>query len=121
MKICITAEGDNLDAPVDARFGRCNYFIIVDAETLEFEAVKNVYQDAGGGVGIQTAKLMSDKGVELVLSGNIGPNAFETLKAAGIKVVNGISGTVKDVIEQYKKGEIKTKENPNVDSHFGMN
>ena len=119
MKICITAQGDNLDAQVDPRFGRCSYFVIADTETLEFEAVENPSMSAMGGAGVQSGQLMSSKNVKAVLTGNVGPNAFATLQAAGIEVITGVSGSIKEVIEKYKNGEFKPRSGPSVDSHFG--
>lgn len=104
MKICITSEGNNLDANVDQRFGRCAYFIIYDTEKDTFEAMPNKNISGMGGVGIQNATMMTEKGVEVILTGNIGPNASRVLSEAGIKVITGISGKVKDVIENFKKG-----------------
>ncbi|OQX52867.1 MAG: dinitrogenase iron-molybdenum cofactor biosynthesis protein [Candidatus Omnitrophica bacterium 4484_213] len=120
MKICITSQGDNLESFVDPRFGRCLHFIIIDPETLEFEAVQNPSLVAGGGAGIQSAQLMVDKGVEAVLTGNVGPNAFATLQTAGIKIISGVRGKVSEAIEKYKKGELKPTDNPSVDRKFGM-
>ena len=119
-KICVTSQGDNLDSQVDPRFGRCQYFIIADTETLEFEAIKNPNIDAMGGAGIQSGQLITSKGVKAVLTGNVGPNAFQTLQAAGIDVITGISDTVKDAVEKYKKGELKPTQGPSVGSKFGM-
>ncbi len=120
MKIGITSTGENLDADVDQRFGRCKYFLIVDADSMEFEVLSNENAMASGGAGIQTAQTIAKTGVESVVTGNVGPNAFQTLSAAGIKVFTGASGTIKESIEKYKKGELKETESPNVDSHSGM-
>ncbi len=119
-KICVTSQGDNLNSQVDSRFGRCRYFIIADVKTLEFEAVENSNINGMGGVGVQSGQLMANKGVRAVLTGNIGPNAFQTLQAAGIEMVTGVSGTIKEAIEKYNKGEIKPNQKPSVDSHFGI-
>jgi len=119
MKICITSQGDNLDSAVDPRFGRCQYFVIADIETMDFESILNPNIDSSGGAGIQSGQLISEKQVKAVLTGNVGPNAFQTLKAAGIDVISGVSGTVKEAIEQYKNNNFKTTDGPSVDSHFG--
>ena len=112
MKICITSQGDNLNARVDPRFGRCQYFLIVDTDTLECEAVKNPNIDAMGGAGIQSGQVMVNKHVRAVVTGNVGPNAFQTLHTAGIVVITGASGIVKEAIEKYKKGELKPTDEP---------
>ena len=120
MKIAVTAKGDELDAEVDPRFGRCQYFVIVDPDTMEFEALENQSAMATGGAGPQAAQAISKMGVEAVMTGNVGPNAFQALEAAGIKVMTGASGTVKDMIEKYKSGGLAETKAPNVGSHSGM-
>lgn len=119
MKICITSQGDSLDSDIDPRFGRAQYFIIINVETMEFEAIKNPNVDGTGGVGIQSAQLMAGKCAKVVLTGNCGPNAFHTLEAAGIDVITGMSGKVKDVAEEYKSGGFKPAQSPSVDDKFG--
>ncbi len=121
MKICVTSQGDSLDSVVDPRFGRCQYFIIVDIDSLEFETVQNPGIAAGGGAGIQSAQLVANKDVEVILTGNVGPNAYQTLQAAGVKIIVGATGTVREAIEQYKKGGFTSSTGgPNVSAHFGM-
>ncbi|MDD3792087.1 MAG: NifB/NifX family molybdenum-iron cluster-binding protein [Candidatus Bathyarchaeota archaeon] len=120
MKICISAMENNLDAQLDPRFGRCAYFIIVDTETMQFEAVSNDAASTGGGAGIKAAQTVVSKGVKAVITGNVGPNAFEALSAAGIEIVTGASGTVKDVIEKFKKGQFKKTTSPTVNEHAGL-
>jgi len=120
MKICITSEGDNLESKVDPRFGRCQYFVVVDTDTMQFEAIKNPNMDSMGGAGIQSGQLISEKGVEAVVTGNVGPNAYQTLNAAGVLIITGASGKINEVIEKYKKEGFKSTNGPSVDSHFGM-
>jgi predicted Fe-Mo cluster-binding NifX family protein len=120
MKICITARGDNLQAAVDPRFGRCRYFVFYDMETDELEAQENSGVLEAGGVGVLSAQNISAAGAETVLTGNVGPNAFQTLKAAGIAVITDVSGTVADAIQGYKDGKLKATQNPTVGSRFGM-
>jgi predicted Fe-Mo cluster-binding NifX family protein len=120
MKIAISANGQNLDAEVDPRFGRCQYFIIADTETEEFEALDNASATAAGGAGISAAQMIVKKGVEAVLTGNCGPNAHQVLSPAGIKVITGVSGKVKDAIAEYKLGTYTAAQQANVPDHFGM-
>jgi predicted Fe-Mo cluster-binding NifX family protein len=120
MKIGISSTGEDLNADVDPRFGRCKYFLFVDTDTMDFEAVSNESAMASGGAGIQAAQTVAKEGVKTIITGNMGPNAFQTLSAAGIKVFTGANGTVKEVVEKYKKGELKETEAPNVGSHHGM-
>jgi predicted Fe-Mo cluster-binding NifX family protein len=75
---------------------------------------------AGGGAGISTAQTIASKGLEAVLTGNCGPNAYQVLSAAGIKVVTGVSGKVRAAIQDYKSGKLKASSQPNVAGHFGM-
>jgi len=120
MKVAVTSSEPDLDAQVDPRFGRAQYLLVVDSETLEFEAVPNPNTSAGGGAGIQTAQLIASKGAEAVLTGNCGPNAFRTLEAAGIKVYVGVSGTVRDALESLKGGSLSAAPGPSVSGHFGI-
>ena len=120
MKICITSQGATLDAATDPRFGRCQYFIIADTDTLEFEAIQNPNIESMGGAGIQSGQLVATKQVKAIITGNVGPNAFQTLQAANVDVVVGASGTVEEVIEKYKKGDLKSTEGPSVNSKFGV-
>jgi predicted Fe-Mo cluster-binding NifX family protein len=120
MRICVSSAANSLDASVDPRFGRCPYFIIVDSETMQFEAVPNVASGAMGGAGIKAAQTIAGKGVKVLITGNVGPNAFQALSAAGIKIVTGAYGTVREVVEKYKRGELKETGGPTVGGHFGM-
>lgn len=119
MKLCITSLGETLDSRVDPKFGRCKYFILVDSETGEFNVIDNSGINAGGGAGIKAGQLISENKAQAVLTGNVGPNAFQTLSAAKIEVITGVSGTVQDAIEKYKTGELKPDKEPSVGSHFG--
>jgi predicted Fe-Mo cluster-binding NifX family protein len=107
MKICVTSTGPTMDASVDPRFGRCQYFVFVDSETMEYEAIPNPSIGASSGAGIQAAQTVADKGAGVVITGQVGPNAIETLGATNISIVTGASGTVNDAIEQYKSGRLQ--------------
>jgi predicted Fe-Mo cluster-binding NifX family protein len=118
-KIAVTSTGPTLDDTVEPRFGRCAYFLIIDSDGLDFEPMENPNIALGGGAGIQSAQLMANKGVSVVLTGNCGPNAFQTFGAAGIQVITGITGQVRKAVERFKAGELSPISGPSVQSHFG--
>ncbi len=120
MKIAITSSGDNLDSQMDPRFGRCQYFMIVDPDTMDFEAMQNESAMASGGAGIQAAQTIVNVGINAVITGNVGPNAFEVLSAAGIETMTGASGTVRHALELYKSGSLQSAAGATVSSHAGM-
>ena len=120
MKIAVSSKSNNLDSEIDPRFGRCSYFLIVDTDTMCFESISNESSMASGGAGIQAAQTVAKTGAKAVVTGNMGPNAFQTLSAAGIMVFTGATGTIKEAIEKYKKGELKKIESASVGSHFGL-
>jgi predicted Fe-Mo cluster-binding NifX family protein len=120
MKIAVTSSGPSLDAMVEARFGRCAYFLVIDPGTMSFEAIENPNISLGGGAGTQSAQLIVKNGASVVLTGNCGPNAFRTFSAAGIKIITGVSGRVEEAVNQFKKGSFSTSIAPNVENHFGM-
>jgi predicted Fe-Mo cluster-binding NifX family protein len=120
MKVAVSATGSNLDAAVDPRFGRCSTFVLVETDDMSFEVVENGSSALPGGAGIQAAQLVARKGVKTVLTGNCGPNAHQTLKAAGIGVFLGCEGTISEAVESYKMGRLRGAATPNVASHSGM-
>jgi len=120
MKICVTSQGEGLGSLVDPRFGRCAFFVIVDTDTMQSEAISNENAQTAGGAGIRSGQLMADKGIKIVLTGNVGPNAFQTLNAAGIQIITGASGTVKDAVELFKKGDMNPTQNPTSDPKSGL-
>jgi predicted Fe-Mo cluster-binding NifX family protein len=117
--ICVSATANNLDAALDTRFGRCAYFLIIDPQSMQYTAIPNNGPDATGGAGIQAAQLIADSGAKTVITGNVGPNAFKALSAAGIDIVTGASGPIRDVVERFKKGEYGKTTAPTVSGHHG--
>ena len=108
MKICITSLGNNLKSKLDPRFGRCFYILVVDTETQEVKAIENEGTHAARGAGINTAQIVSDLGCPVVLTGNVGPNAFQVLKAAGIKIFTAESNqTGEEVLKSYNEGRLE--------------
>ena len=107
MKIAITATGSDLQAQIDPRFGRTQYFIFIDLDTMDFEAVENTSIAAAHGAGIQSGQLMSSKGVTAIITGSVGPNAYQTLSAAGIQIYQSKECTVAQAIDAYKNGKLQ--------------
>ena len=120
MKIAVSSSGNDLDSQVDPRFGRCAYFVIVETDDMGFEAFENGSIALGGGAGIQAAQFVASKGAKAVITGNVGPNAVQTLSAAGVETFVGQSGAVREAIERYTKGKINSTSTPNVADHYGM-
>src|SRR4030042_1063631 len=121
MKICVTSTGPGLDSEMDPRFGRCQYFLFVDLETRGCEAVENPNIGASGGAGIQSAQLVANRGVEALITGQVGPNAYTTLQAGKVRIITGVAGKVRDLLEKYEKGELTSSaQGPPVQAHFGM-
>jgi len=106
MKIAISSMGRDLSAQIDPRFGRCAYFVIVDTDDMSFEAFDNENIALGGGAGIQAAQFVASKGAKVVITGNCGPNAVRTLSAAGVEVIVGQKGTIRETIDNYKEGNL---------------
>jgi len=108
MKVVITAAGPSLDAQVEPRFGRAPYFVLVDTDTMNLiEAIENPFIGQMSGVGVQAAQFIADKGVEAVITGNVGPKAFEGLRLAGIPVYTVVGGTVRQAAEKFKQGALQ--------------
>ena len=120
MKIAISSSGNHWNAQLDPRFGRCAYFLIVDPAEMRFEAFDNQSAVLGGGAGIQAAQFLVDKNVSAVITGHVGPNAVQTLAAAGIEIFADQYGSIEEVVNRYKGGALKPITESIVGSHFGM-
>lgn len=107
MKIALSSSGKTLEDNLDLRFGRCKYFLIYDTETEELVTLENQAQYAGGGAGIAAAQQIIDESVEVLITGHLGPNAFDMLIDSGIKAYKGYSIPSCYLIEKYNKGELK--------------
>ncbi len=119
MKIAVTSTGRTLQDPMDPRFGRAAFILIIDTDTMEFECIDNTPNiNAFKGAGIQSAGMISDRGAEVLLTGYCGPNAFRTAQAAGIKVVSDVSGTGEEAVKQFLAGSLTYSNTPNADGHW---
>lgn len=120
MKIALSCVGKEINDMLDSRFGRCSYFLIYDSEQELVNAVENKGQSAGGGAGISAAQQMIDNDVEAVITGNMGPNAYNLICSSGIKVYRCAPVSCREAIDLFKDGkleEITAAGSP----HMGMN
>lgn len=120
MKVAVASSGAELDAPMDPRFGRCPWFVIVDTDSMEFEAVENPGPQMGSGAGIQAAQLVGDAGADAVVAGNYGPNAAQALQAGGIRMFQGAGMTVRQAAQAAAAGQLQEIADATVDSKTGM-
>ena len=120
MNIAVSSTTNTLEGEIDQRFGRCRYFLIIDSETLEFTVIDNESAMTSGGAGIKAAETIVQSNAEVVITGNIGPNAFQILSAGNITMYTGVTGRIKKSIDQYKQGELQETTHATVGSHAGM-
>jgi len=119
MKIAITAQGKELSSEIDLRFGRAKWIIVVDSETGDFAAHDNVVNlNAVQGAGIQTGQNIANLDVEVVITGNVGPNAFKTLNTGGVKIFLAQKQTVQEALDLFKVGKLKEVGGANVEEHW---
>jgi predicted Fe-Mo cluster-binding NifX family protein len=119
MKVAISSVGNTLDSAVDPRFGRAAQFVLVDTDTGEHETISNAQSSgAAQGAGIQAAQTVSSHGAEYLITGHCGPKAFRALKAAGVKVIIGVEGTVAEAVEMLKNGEVQPTDGADVEGHW---
>lgn len=114
-KIAVTSEGPSMQDMVDPRFGRAGGFVVVDPETMQHEYVDNgKSQSMAHGAGIQAAQTIADSGAQVLLTGYVGPKAFDALKAAGIKVIQNLDNmSVEQAVQRYKSGDVQYADQPN--------
>ena len=120
MKIVVTSNGADLDGPASPIFGRCPAFVFVDTETMSFETVENPAVAAGGGAGVQAAQFVVGRGAQAVVTGNVGPNAFDVFGAADVPIYLFGGGTVRQAVEAYKVGQLPVSAGASVSDHAGV-
>ena len=119
MIVAVTAQSDDPQSDIDPRFGRAQFFHIINTEDGALEVVDNSKSvNTMQGAGIQAAETLSKHKVEVLLTGHCGPKAFRTLNAAGIKIVIGVEGKITDAVDKFKKGEFKYTDSPDVEAHW---
>lgn len=107
MKIAVSAAGKTIEDLLDMRFGRCEYFQIHDTESGDIKVLENTGQKASGGAGIAASNQLVDENIDVIITGNLGPNAFEIIEKSGVKSYKCSSIAVGEAIEKYKSGELE--------------
>jgi predicted Fe-Mo cluster-binding NifX family protein len=120
MKVVVSAVQEGLDVEVSPVFGRCPVYVFVDSDTMEFEAVPNPAMSAAGGAGIQAAQFAVSKGAQAVLTGNVGPNAFNVLRQAGVAIYPVSGRTVRQGVEALISGQLQPVSAATSGMHGGM-
>ncbi len=120
MKVVVTSNGAGLDAAASPVFGRCRLYVFVDTDSMEVEAVENPAMNAAGGAGIQAAQFVVEQGAEAVITGNVGPNAYNVFLAADVPVYLFQGETVRDAVASFKKDQLGTAGGATGPAHAGM-
>lgn len=120
MKVLVSAQGADITAQVDPRFGRAACFVTVDSDSGQWTVQPNASMEAGHGAGIESARFAIDQGVEAVLTGATGPNAFRTLRAAGVAVYLVSAGTVADAVDAFRRGALVRSDGASAPAHAGI-
>lgn len=119
MKVAITAQGQELSSMIDLRFGRAKWILVVDTDTGEHQVQDNaVHLNLPQGAGIQTGQNIANLGVEAVITGNVGPNAFRTLNAANIRIFLAAQQTVEQAVAAFKEGRLQEIQQASVEGHW---
>ena len=124
MKIAISSTGKTLESEIDARFGRCNYFLIVEVdkkkkEIKSFKAIENTAEDQMGGAGIRAGEIVAKQKVDAIITTNLGPRAFSVFEQFKTKVYSG-QGKIKDVLQDFIKEKLKELTNATGPQHVGL-
>jgi len=119
MKVAITAQGRERESQIDLRFGRAKFLIVADTDTGGFEVQDNMVNlNAVQGAGIQTGQNIANLDVDAVITGNVGPNAFRTLRAAKVKIFLAEKQTVQEAMDSFKANKLKEVDQANVEGHW---
>lgn len=122
MNVAIASMGCDLDSEVNPRFGRAAYILIVDTVSLSVDVIDNSgNKSAVKDAGIQTARMLCNKGIKALLTGYCGSNAFDILNAAGIKVANNVNGSVRQAVHAFKEAKLSFANSPNTEGHWQLN
>jgi len=107
MKIIITSKGKTLDSPVDPRFGRGAFFLLIDVDSGEFEVMDNSEGIAAShGAGVQAGQRVVNSGAKALLTGHVGPKAGQAMEGSGVAIYSHAEGTVQDMLDKFRSGSL---------------
>ena len=119
MKVALSSSGNTLESPLDSRFGRAPFFVIMDTETNDFQVIDNSQNlNATQGAGVQSSQTVINAGVDALITGHVGPNAFMILQQAGIKIYQSDATSVQQALEQLNAGSLKEAQSADVRGHW---
>jgi predicted Fe-Mo cluster-binding NifX family protein len=107
MKIAITSFGPNLTSQLCPRLGGCAYFLVIDPENMTIEVFDNKDVSPTGCNGSRAARFLISRKVHAVITGRCRPETFQILSDAGVYLYLNQSGTVKEVLGNYRMGHMR--------------
>jgi len=119
MKVAVSSCGIFLDSPMDPRFGRCDYFLIIDTRDMSFEVFENQNAGLAQGAGIHSATFVVSKGAQTVITENVGANAIRVLSEAGVPVAISHAGSVREALDLYMHGKLRIANSATVKDNYG--
>ena len=111
MKIAVSCTGQTLESTLDPRFGRADFFLVIDDKTKEFHVVENRARLETGGAGIAAAQLLLDRGIDAVITGQIGPNALAVLASSDVRLFQGLADSVRANLEAFEEKRLASIKN----------
>lgn len=120
MKIAVSSKGNEVGSLLDARFGRCDYYAIYDTEEGKWGFLQNPGALEGSGAGVKAAQFLIEKGIDVLLTGNLGPNATNILGSAGVKAYALPEVSLEEALKMYQQEEGRPITEATVDSHAGL-
>lgn len=108
-KYLVASSGDTLDSKVSGRFGHSGYFLIIDPQTMEFEAFKGVGKDEDQNIG----KFITPA-VKKVIVGNIGPTSYSEVLSYGCKMYLCHNMFVNEAVRKVKNDEVPVLKEPTI-------
>ena len=121
MKIAVASKGEGLKARIDDRFGRAEYFVIVDLKNMEATTIENTAKDEASGAGGKAVRLLANEGVEVLVAPELGPKAVTAIKAFEMKAYKKSDfEIVEEAVKGYQDGKLEETVLATVEEHSGL-